>query len=361
MSLDFLTPRVERLSASGEWKVEHVGGALGRLRTPVVLLARELTAFSRFEAAALPRSRRRQAARLHARAASPYLDGAHLLVPARGDFGVWWWDAERAGARVQARWPAVRPSVRPETLAQPAGQGWRIVALVEGYEAQLWREGALRASVWRRERFDAAAWAAFVRTQRDADDAPLAPPPAQRLPIDWDGPAFSLSTVDFTREQVLGGVAACLALFAVCLTLFLAGQGLRLRADAAEVQAETDELLASVPAAGRALAGLEGDQKLLAAYRQIEEKTSPLSAAGAAIGILALHDLTPTAIQTSDEDLSVTLPYAALDRIEPVISEIAGSGYFYDVRPRTDAAGQRLIIDMKVRSAAPPLGDGGKP
>ena len=356
MSLDFLTPRVERLSASGEWKVEHVGGAVGKLRTPVVLLARDMTAFSRFEASGLPRSRRRQAARLHARAASPYLDGAHLLAPARGDFGVWWWDAERTSARVQARWPGARPSVRPETMAQPAGVGWRIVALAEGYEAQLWRDGTLRASVWRRDKFDTAAWAAFARAQRDADDAPSSPPPAQRLPINWDGPAFSLSTVDVSREQVLGGVAAGLALFAVCLTLFLSAQGLRLRADTADVQAKTEQILASAPSGGQTLAGLEGDQKLLAAYRQVEEKTNPLSAAGAAIGILALHDLTPMAVQASDEDLSLTLPYTALDQIDPVISEIVESGYFYDVRPRTDAAGQRLIIDMKVRSAAPPIG-----
>ena len=356
MSLDFLTPRVERLSAGGEWKVEHVGGAIGRLRTPVVLLARDMTAHSRFEASGLPRSRRRQAARLHARAASPYLEGAYLLAPAKGDFGVWWWDAERTSARVQARFPGLRPKIRPETLAQPVGQGWRIVALSEGYEAQFWRDGALRASVWRREKFDTAAWAAFTRAQRDAGDAPSAPPPAQRLPIDWDAPAFNLSTVDFTREQVLGGVAAGLALFAVCLTLFLTGQGLRLKSDAAELQTQTDEILALAPSGGQTLAGLEGDQKLLAAYRQVEERTNPLSAAGAAIGILALYDLVPTAVQTGDEEISLTLPYAALTQIDPVISEIAGSGYFYEVRPRTDAAGQRLIIDMKVRSAAPPIG-----
>lgn len=354
--MNFLTPRVERVSAAGEWKVEHVGGALGRFRTPVVLLARDMTAFSRFDASDLPRSRRRQAARLHAGAASPYLDGAHLLVPAKADLGVWWWDAERTSARVQARFPGARPKTRPETLAQPPGHGWRIVALSDGYEAQIWRDGSLKASVWRREKFDAGAWTAFTRAQRDADDAPHAPPPAQRLPIDFDAPAFSLTTADLTREQVLGGVAAGLALFAVCLTLFLVGQGLRLRADTADLRAQTDETLASAPSGGQTLASLEGDQKLLAAYRQVEERTNPLSAAGAAIGILALYDLVPAAVQADGEEISLTLPYDALSQIDPVISEIAGSGYFYEVRPRTDFAGQRLIIDMKVRTAAPPIG-----
>ena len=43
MQLDFLTPRVERLSADGAWTTLHPGGAIGRLRTPrlarLVLLA----------------------------------------------------------------------------------------------------------------------------------------------------------------------------------------------------------------------------------------------------------------------------------------------------------------------------------
>ena len=56
MQLDFLTPRVERLSADGAIDVVHPGGALGRvLRRPVLLLARDLCAFGLFQTAALPR------------------------------------------------------------------------------------------------------------------------------------------------------------------------------------------------------------------------------------------------------------------------------------------------------------------
>ncbi|MGA0545423.1 hypothetical protein ACO2Q1_09120 [Brevundimonas sp. VNH65] len=358
MSLDFLTPRVERLSAAGAWTVEHAGGALGRFRSPVVLLARELTAFSRFPAAHLPRSRRRQAARLHARAAAPYAEAASLLTPSGPDIDVWWWDADRVSAQVQARFPGVRAALRPETLAQPAGDGWRIVALADGYEAQAWREGRLIASSWRRDRFDASAWNAFARAQRDMEDAPVAPPPPQRLPIDWDGPAFAFSTADVTREQVIGALGGGLALVAVAIALFLTGQGLRLKADAEEMEAETVEIAATTPG-GATLADLEGDRRILAAYRQIEERTSPLSAAGAAIGVATLHDLSPIGLEATEEGLRLTLPYSALSSADLVIADLVESGYFHDVRPRTDAQSQTLAIEMKVREAAPPLGAAG--
>lgn len=328
---------------------------MGRFRTPVVLLARDLTTFSRFETASLPRSRRRQAARLHARAASPYLDGASLLVPSGPDFGVWWWDAERISALVQARWAATRPSIRPETLAQPPAPNWRIVALPEGYEAQYWQAESLRASAWHRDRFDAAAWAAFTRAQRAAVDAPAAPPAPQRLPLDPSGPAFAVSTADFTREQMIGAGSFAVAMIAVCAALLLTGQGLRLKSDAEAIEAETARLRATTPG-GDALANLEGDRRLLAAYRQIEERTSPLSSAGAAIGILAYRDLSPTALEATDDGLTATLPYSALAQADVLIADFAESGYFYDIRPRTDSAGQTLVIEMKVREAAPPLG-----
>ena len=320
----------------------------------MVLLARDLTTFSRFDTAGLPRSRRRQAARLQARASSPYVDAASLIVSSGQDLGIWWWDAERVSPLVKARWGSLRPSIRPETLAQPPGTDWRIVALGHGYEAQLWRGGILMASAWRQDRFDAAAWGAFTSAQREDSEAPASPPAPQRLPVDRDAQAFALSTTEVTREQLIGAGALMMSLVAVCMALFMAGQGLKLRSDAEAIEAETAQLRASAPG-GTSLSGLEQDQRTLMAYRQIEERTSPLSSAGAAIAVLALYDLVPTALESSEEGLSVTLPYAALSDASGLVADFSESGYFYDIRPRTDAVNQKLIIEMKVREAAPPL------
>ena len=53
--------------------------------------------------------------------------------------------------------------------------------------------------------------------------------------------------------------------------------------------------------------------------------------------------------------VTITLPYDSVKIVDDLVAEFEGSGYFFDVQPRTDAAGQRLVIEAKVREAAPPL------
>lgn len=354
MQFNFLTPRVERLSADGRWTIVHAGSAAGRLRPPVVLLARDLATFSLFRASSLPPSRRGQAARLHARTGSPHLISASALVKTGADYGVWWWDAERVNGLVQARHGLAKLVVRPETLAQPPGLGWRVVSLTQGYEAQLWRNSGLVASSWRRERFDNASWAAFTRLQRDADDAPDAPPTPQPLPISFKAPAFALAASDLSREQLIAAGAGMLAMASIGTSLFIVGQGARLSADSEQIEKETSEIRAATPRTAD-LGGLEEGRRKLAAYAEVEARTSPLSAAGAAIGIVAFHDLTPTALETEGDTLTLTLPYTAISMADSLIVDFEESGYFYDIQPRTDAPNQRLVMEMKTREAAPPL------
>ena len=356
MQLDFLTPRVERLSADGAIDVIHPGGVIGRLlRRPVLLLSRDLCAFGLFQTAALPRGRRRQAALLHARVSAPYVRSGSALSKAGEDFGVWWWDADRVEALLASTNAISRPLISPETLAQPRGDGWRIVRVKLGYEAQLWRGKALLASAWRQQRFDPTAWSAFVRLQRDSDTAPEAPPSPVALPIAFGNrDAFALAPVELTREQTALIASGGAAFASLCFGAFLLGQGHQLSRDTEQIEIETSEIRAATPRA-EAIRNLDASQKKLIAYRAIEEQTSPLSIAGAAIGILAFHDLTPTSLNAEAETLSFVLPYAAIDKIAPLVDELEGSGYFYDVQPRADGTAQTLTLEMKVRETAPPL------
>lgn len=356
MRLDFLTPRVDRLRADGALEAVYAGGPLGRMfRRPVVLLSRDLCAFALFETAALPRNRRRQAARLHARTASPYVAGGAALVKAGEDFGVWWWNLAQVAPMVVGRGNI---SLRPETLAQPIGRDWRIVKLSRGYEAQHWRDGALRASAWRPTRYDEAAWTAFARMQRDARvEAPNTPPQAETLPVDLGAEAFSLARAEISREQAIGMGLGAVALASASLFALILGQSIQTGNEAEKVEAEVAEIQAATPRQADTLS-LEGDRRTLASFREIEGRTSPLSAAGAAIGIIAIHDLTPLAIDAQEEMITITLPYDAVKIVDDLVAEFEGSGYFFDVQPRTDAAGQRLLIEAKVREAAPPLSPG---
>ncbi|MBN8529838.1 MAG: hypothetical protein J0M36_11485 [Caulobacterales bacterium] len=357
MRLDFLTPRIDRLRADGAVETVHSGALLGRVfRRPVVLLARDLCAFALFETAGLPKNRRRQATRLYARTASPYVAGGAALVKAGDDFGVWWWDLARVAPMIAGRGAV---SLRPETLAQPAGRDWRIVKLGRGYEAQLWRDGALRASAWRPTKYDEAAWTAFARTQRDTRvEPPRTAPPAETLPIDLAGEAFSLARAEITREQAIGLGLGGLALVSTTVFALVLGQTVQTDAETGKVETEIAEIQAATPRQADTMA-LEGERRRLASFREIEGRTSPLTAAGAAIGIVAIHDLTPLALDAQEDVVTVTLPYDAVRIADGLVAEFEGSGYFFDVQPRTDAAGQRLIIEAKVREAAPPLSPGG--
>lgn len=356
MRLPFLTPSAERVSAEGRSEQVHEGGSLGRLRPRVWLLARDLCTFQLFEAGVLPRGRRRQAALLFARTASPYVMGGMVIVPAGQDYGVWWWDLERVSALLPGE--AAGAVVRPETLAQPAGEGWRIVRLKKGFEGQLWRGGRLMASSWRLQPFDAASWLAFARLQRDASDAPPTPPTPVVLPVADDSEAFSLSALEMSPRQAAIAAGGATAFAILIGSLFLLGQGLRLADQRQALETETATLRAGLPAAASAQAQ-DSDRRRLAAFAEIEGRTNPLTAAGAALGILALYEIEPTGLDTDTETLTVKVPYAAIENIDELVSEFESSGYFQEVAPRTDAATQSLTIEMKIRSAAAPPGSAG--
>lgn len=356
MYLSFLTPRVERLTADGRLESVHSGGALGRLRKPVVLLDRGLCTFTLLTTASLPRSKRAQAARLQARFASPYVANGVALVKAGRDFGIWWWDLEAVLPAIARRLGSAAAALRPESLAQQSGNGFRLVKLARGYEAQLWQGGSLTASAWRLERFDPKAWAAFTSLQRGVD-APETMPVPVTLPISFESEAFRFSTSEVSREQAIAGAAGGFALVACTVAAFLLGQGLQLRGDTQTIVKETTELQLETPAAAL-IQAQDATRRRLADFLTVEERTNPLSAAGAAIGIVVLHDLTPTALEVEEDSLQVTLPYAAVEKANELVTEFEQSGYFYNIEPRTEASSQSLIVKMRVRGAAPPLSAG---
>jgi hypothetical protein len=93
----------------------------------------------------------------------------------------------------------------------------------------------------------------------------------------------------------------------------------------------------------------------LRSFRDVETRTGPLTAAGAAIGVLALNHLTPSAIKVDEDGVAATLPYSAVNRAAELVEEFEKSGYFYDVQPRTDPANQTIIFEMKIVESAAPL------
>ncbi len=358
MRFDFLTPRIKRLNADGTTQTVNEGTALGRLlQRPVLLLARELCSFSLFQTSALPRSKRRMAAALQAQAAAPFVRSGWTLSRSGDDYAIWWWDADRVEALMPPGLVAQRPQLCPETLAQPivhkGEEAWRIVRLSPGYEAQLWRNKALMASAWRRDRFDSAAWSTFTRLQRSLAPAPEQPPAPVDLPAVFD-PRQVMAPAELSREKMALMAGAGAVVMSLGLAAFLLGQASRIDRETAQIEVATDQIRAATPRLAT-LQNLDGDQKTLLAFQALENRTNPLSAAGAAIGILAYHEISPTALETEAEKLRFVISYAYLDNISDVVSDLQNSGYFYDIQPRSDRNAQTLTFEMKVRESAPPL------
>ncbi len=347
MTPDFLSPPLELLSADGRF--EPVGAGRAGWRRPVVLLARELCSFGWFDAGRAQGSAAAAAARLHARAAAPFAHAGWRMRRGDGGVSIWWWDRDWVDAKLRERFGSRAAAVAPETLAQAPGEGWRIIRSSRGFDAQCWRGGALIGSAWRPERFDSEAWDAFVRVQRAADEpAPAEPPTADHLPWSRDPlPGLAeLGAITPAEAARIGAVAATAVLIAA--GGFFAGQALRLGRLAGAAGAE-----ATAVAAARGPAGDRQGAQRLAAFRRLSTGQDPLAALSVALGVLQLYDVEATQMKVDRASLTLTLPYAAIDRVDRIALELENSGAFADVRPLTDDDAQVIRLQMKLARPAP--------
>jgi len=347
MPLSFLQPRVDRLGSDGRFEVVMDAGPLGRLRPPVLLLGRDLCSYALFDPGALPRNQRRRAAAIYALANGPYLETGSLVLPIGKGLGVWWWDLARVREPILARYGRLRPVVRPESLAIPRGTGWRILSIAGGYEAQLWESETLKVSSWRKYRFDQRAWSDITRLYSTGEDAPDTLPAPVVLPASIEEQAFGLSSVEISRDQALALGTGVVAMAALATAFYALGAIFGLDRETRDVARQTAEIVAATPAVGTGGPGRADDARL-AAFQSVARETSPLSAAGAAISAAALYDLSPIAMDAETGNLSMTLPPAASERLDELVAELEGSGYFENIRPRIEPTTRNLIIEMSV-------------
>ena len=202
------------LLESGELAADPVSNLVGPRD---LVLSRALCRYRFYRAsAALTVAQTAKAARLFAEANAPFARTGTLLLRAAGGIGVWYWDRAKLATHEPVR------DVSPESVWREAGDGWRIVACVEGNEAQYWESGALIASTWRRQSFSAAQWSAFALSVESPSVAASAEPPsAVALRLDdgsWRGKILRppLGWADAERAGVSVSIcgAAVAALFA---------------------------------------------------------------------------------------------------------------------------------------------------
>jgi hypothetical protein len=347
MRPSFLTPPQVLLTPAGRFEPIDGGGPLGSSR-PEVWLARSLCAYQFFDPGAARGAAAWSAARLHARAAAPFIEAGSRVEKSGPGFSIWWWDQARVAPMLAERFADRRPSVAPETFTPPPGDGWRVLRLTEGVEAQLWRNGALKASNWRRGAFDVASWDAFVRVQPERGDAPAEPP----VPVAGFRAPFPRGAAGggVNGEQLLRAAPAAVVVLLLTATAFWLGQGLKLRSEGRALEALAAEERQAAPARSPGQGG--NAARRLAAFTALSDRPNLVAALGVATRILQLYGVGVEAVDAQGDTLSLTLPYSAIGAVDRIAREMEASGVFTDVRPLTNAADHTLQLRMRLTGRA---------
>jgi len=331
------------LLESGELAADPVSNLVGARD---LVLSRALCRFRFYRvAAALSGSQAAKAARVFAEAHAPFANTGTLMLRAPGGVGVWYWDRAKFVAHEPVR------EASPESVWCEAGEGWRVVACAEGYEAQYWEAGALLASTWRRQLFTAAQWSAFALSVDGANIAPpVEPPEAVVLLRDngtWRGKVVKppLSWADAERAGVTVAISA-----AAVAALFV-GQSLHSNQIASRETARTAAIEQTLRE-DRDVARAMEHRRLLRDYAVAARSPQVLPAISEAHEVLQRFGVRASTWRASDEGVSFIVDspisespvreiVAAMEEAPHLcgaVPEIAGSGRF-EVRAEIAGSG----------------------
>lgn len=279
-------------SAALSMLLEADTGAPGtRASGDLVVLSRALCRYKFFRPPTGLRGRQlASAARTFAQAHAPFERSGLLLMRAPLGVGVWWWDEARVAAACGGKPPR---EAAPETILRAAGDGWRIIACEEGFEAQYWEHGALLGSNWRRGAFTREQWTAFaLGLEAPAIAPPEMPPEPEGARLDW--------RTNWRRNQIKAPlswrdaesflVTACLC--AAALAAFFAAQAWRYQSDAAANRAAAQEIDTRMNR-DQDLRRVRERTALLREYRATTQGADVLGAATDGLAVLGQFGLVP--------------------------------------------------------------------
>lgn len=225
-----------------------------------LVVSRGLCRFQRFDLGQLPENRRRSALALQLQRWAPFPQPRYAVAWKDGIALVWVWDEPAIGESAKSL-----PSRQlPEVLLHPIlEEGIRLVACLDGVEAQCWRRGSLYQSHWWPALPLPSQWLQFQRDCQITSEALQPLPPAQTLtwlPQPWT--AFSgLRSTDegVTPWELWAYVAAVVMLGAP--TSFMAVRHLQIQqaidTEHSKLDAERERSLPVLKARDDAVAALD--------------------------------------------------------------------------------------------------------
>lgn len=301
-----------------------------------LVLSRALCRFRAYRAPlTLSGTQLAQASRAYAEAHAPFANTGMLILRAAGGAGIWYWDRDKLSSLEPVR------QVSPESAWREPGEGWRVLACVEGYEAQYWEAGAMYASTWRRHQFSPAQWAAFTASVEAASSAaPAEPPEPLVFPLTnglWRDQVVKPPLSWKDAEKVGASVAICGAAIAA---LFV-GQALRSEQIAQHEQTRAELIQQTLRDDGEMTRALD-QRRLLREFSAATQHPQVLFAVTEAHEVLSRFGLRASAWRASEDGLSLIVDAAISEapvrdivaameespHICGALPEIAGQGRF---------------------------------
>ena len=323
----FPKPVSSRVTASGS--IDRRGTALSRL------VSGERVVISRrhchFESIAAPSGQRDmralQAARLAAKARSPFKSPAIRIVWAGDRVGIWSWPSEILTPLEGAEFDAV-----PESLLDEPAEGEVLRRREGGYEGQVWRTGHLVASRWWDREPSEDQWARFVRAvPGQAGEAPAAT--SEESGTDFQGALTRLSEAA-SRARPRDYAALAILLILVPF-LYFAGQWVRAsqQADALERELATlAESTSDVVAARAEALGIRAD---LQAYAALLEAPHPASAMAVFAEAASGFDATLQSFTVQDGSIEIELSGQRNVPLAELVEQLEASPVLSGVRLET--------------------------
>lgn len=314
-----------------------------------------------FRLAGIPAAERLAALRLQVDAWRPFPDMAGRLVLSGENGLAIVWDAATVQQQLLAAGLAPeRCKFVPETLTQAAGQdGLSLLRGIEGYEAQCWKDGFLRASRWWADALTARDWQEFVHASgagrevgADLERVPDLRGPDAATPWTKHYPLHAHADDGVVMEQrmvLIGALGLTLAAGALAHQLwdthrqerFLARQIAETKAAAGTVLSARDATMAAV-----------NEVEKLAAWFAMPQ---PVDVIG------YLHDaLSRSGVQVKDleldgDKLRLSLQLSPQATRAGIVKDLQAGSWLTDVTEvRADNARGLLTMDMRIVGPRPP-------
>ena len=323
-SSPFPKPVSSRVTASGE--IDRRGTALARMVSGErVVISRCHCHFESITAPSGGRDMRAlQAARLAAKARSPFKSPAIRIVWSGDRIGIWSWPSSILAPLEGAEFEAI-----PESLLDEPSEGEVLRRREGGYEGQVWRAGHLVASRWWDREPSEDQWARFVRAvPGQASNAPATGSEDGTTDVQSALTRFSEAAAR-ARPRDYAALAILLILVPF---LYFAGQWVRASQQAETLERELETLADStseVVAARAAALGLRAD---LQTYASLMETPHPTSAMAVFAEAANGFDATLQSFTVQDGSIEIELSGQRDVPLADLVEELEASPVLSEVR-----------------------------